>query len=61
MEPKLTDLQFRTMLDWFMVSDPWSLSEKAHDVMYAFLDSESKARGFEGWVIAFHEFKSEMT
>jgi hypothetical protein len=60
----MTDKEFRAMLDWYMCSDPWpvqsgdkSTDEENHDTITAMMERESKARGFDGWVHAFHEMK----
>lgn len=57
MMPRLTDKQFRVMLDWFMVSDPTPLDEESHDEMLRLLEDEGRARNFSSWVVAYHEFK----
>ncbi|MHB8867467.1 MAG: hypothetical protein ACYC6T_08170 [Thermoleophilia bacterium] len=52
---KLTDTELRAMLNWYMCSDPWPASEEDHEIMTALVDGESRARGYENWVVAFHE------
>lgn len=53
----MTDRMFRDLLDWFMVSDPWPLDRAAHARIEDALNAEAGARGFDGWVEAFHRFK----
>ena len=51
----LDDKTFWYMLEWFMVSDPWVLSEEAHKCIQEFLDSESINKNYENWIDAYHE------
>jgi len=59
----MTNTEFRAVLDWFMCSDPWpverdvTIGESNHVCVTNWLDREAKARGFDDWVVAFHEFK----
>lgn len=53
-KPKLTDLEFRMLLDLWMVSDPWPLSPGANDTLEGLLTMETSLRGFESIVEAFH-------
>ena len=53
----MRDLEFRFLLDLFMVSDPWPLDKQSQDVIENMLDEEAKKRGFDGWVSAFHDYK----
>ncbi len=46
---------YRDLLDWFMVSDPWTLDFKAEHRIGKELDKEAKRRGYEDWIVAFHE------
>ena len=52
----MDDRIFEVLLNWFMVSDPWPLTEKEHDMIEAFLDEESKKRGEDNWVCAYHRW-----
>lgn len=52
----MTDVQFRAVLDWWMVSDPWPLDEKAHEAIGDLLAAECAARDIEDWVVAYHQF-----
>lgn len=45
---------FRVMLDLFMVSDPWPLSEAAQSEYLKLLETESNLRGYDSWVEAYH-------
>jgi len=53
----MSDQMFRDLLDWFMVSDPWALDSKVQRRIEEALNSESTIRGFDGWVVAYHEFE----
>lgn len=55
----MSDKEFRALLDWFMVSDPWPLDEFAHKTIQTMLDLESVRRGFPTWVDAYHYHKGE--
>lgn len=59
MAKRMTDLQFRALLDWWMVSDPWPLSTDGwqHQELEALIVSEAQRRGYDGWADAYHEFK----
>ena len=48
---------FKAMLEWFMVSDPWPLTEEQHELIRWVLDAESQKRGYENWVVAYHEYR----
>lgn len=56
---RLTDEQFRTFLDWWMVSDPWPDSVEV-EVVEELLEEESSERNFETITVAYHEFKPEL-
>ncbi len=47
---------FRDLLDLFMVSDPWPDTPESHLRIEDVLDDEARERGYENWVVAFHEF-----
>jgi len=49
--------EFRIMLSWFMVSDPWPLSESAHRYVEKLLNAEAKRRKYKTWIDAYHKFK----
>jgi len=59
----LSDPQFRSLLDLFMCSDPWPISDQGtgdgHKTIESLLDIEAKSRGYIDWVGAYHEFKPE--
>lgn len=71
----MNDKEFRAILDWWMCSDPWPVTTEAwtgdndtdvkncdqehHGICRGWLDRECEARGFDGWVDAYHEFKPE--
>lgn len=51
--------EFRAMLDLFMASDPTPLTKEQDESLRMWLDKESRARGFNSWVDAFHLWKGE--
>lgn len=51
----MTDEQFKIFLELLMCSDPWPM-DHGHDVMADFADDESRKRGFEDWIDAYHKF-----
>jgi len=53
---QIADRPFRVLLDLYMVSDPWPLSDESSGVLFAFLDAEASKRGYDTWVDAYHEF-----
>lgn len=53
----MSDTQFRDFLDLMMVSDPWPLSPEADESLKDLADSESRNRGYDSWIVAYHEFK----
>lgn len=52
----MTDQQFRDFLDLMMVSDPWPLSEDADESLTDLADAESRKRGYDAWIVAYHEY-----
>lgn len=52
----VSDDAFRVLLDLYMVSDPWPLSDRENGVLFAFLSAEASKRGFDSWTEAYHEF-----
>ena len=55
----MRDTQFRDFMDLLMCSDPWPVLDGTQDSLIELADEESKKRGYENWIVAFHEFKSE--
>lgn len=55
--PKLADAEFRSLLDAVMCLDPTPLSEVGDAVLTNLLGRESRARGFDTWTAAYHEFR----
>lgn len=51
---RLSDKQFRVLLDLFMVSDPWPLSDGEFATVEKLLMSESNAREFNSYTDAYH-------
>lgn len=54
----MNDSEFRAFLDLLMCSDPWPvLLDSGQIILENFANQEAKKRGYETWVVAFHEFK----
>lgn len=56
---RFTAQEYGALLRWFMTSDPWPTEQIDHDRMKEMLDEEAKARGYDGWVHAYHDFHME--
>ena len=56
----MKDLQFRVLLDLMMVSDPWPLTAEANIVFMHLMDNESKQRGYDDAIQAFHFFQQKV-
>ena len=56
----MTDIQFRSMLDLFMCSDPYPVVNQGNGTgnsnVEGLLNAEAVMRGFESWQVAHHEF-----
>ncbi len=53
----MDDRELRIFLDLLMVSDPWPL-EYGQDAMTDVADAESRARGYDNWIDAYHKMNS---
>jgi hypothetical protein len=69
---KMSDIEFRAILDLWMCCDPWPVMTETrtgdleidvancdrehHDICEGWLIRECKARGFDGWADAYHDF-----
>ena len=51
----MTNTEFRALLNLMMVSDPWPLSKEENDILEHMLDTEARVRGYDGWIVAYHE------
>ena len=49
-----TDSEFRSLLDLVMCSAPYPC--EGRDIVLGMIERESRARGFDSWVEAYHEF-----
>ena len=53
------DKEYRAFLDLFMCSDPWPVGveggDDGHETLTKFADKQAKCRGYENWVVAYHE------
>lgn len=56
----MNDTQYRAFLDLMMCSDPWPVPVRngidANKVLEDFAHDEALKRGFDGWIVAYHEF-----
>ena len=56
----MTDLEYRMFLDLLMCSDPWPVGTErgsdGHEILIEFADKQAHERGFDNWIVAFHEF-----
>jgi len=55
------DKEYRAFLSLLMCSDPWPVGTESgddgHEILIEFADKQAKCRGYEDWVVAFHEFQ----
>ena len=56
----MKDTQFRVLLDLLMVSDPWPLDDDARTVFVEQLHNESKKRGYDDVINAYHFFQQKV-
>ncbi len=53
----MLDSEFRAFLDLLMCSDPWPVyGNNSKEVLDNFADKESRIRGYDNWIVAYHEF-----
>lgn len=50
----MSDKIFRVLLDLFIFSDPWPLTEEAQREYEQVIEAEAIRRGHNGWVEAYH-------
>ena len=54
----MNDLEFRAFLSLMMCSDPWPTGDESeNNVLIELAVKESVKRGFDSWIVAYHEFK----
>lgn len=58
--PIFTDPEFRSMLNWFMASDPWPADASDKRSVRFLLNKEARVRGFDGWTDAYHNFTDDV-
>lgn len=55
---EITQGDFRALLDWYMCSDPWPVSDQggpdSHAVVTNLLHRIAKADGWDDWTDAYH-------
>jgi len=58
----MTDIQYRAFLDLMMCSDPWPVVDRdgidSNAILEGLALDEARARGFESWIVAYHEVKA---
>ena len=54
----LADQRLRAMLNLFMCCDPWPADQIDKEVIEDFLDDQSRSRGYDTWVDAYHQMDS---
>ena len=54
----MEDYVYRDMLDWFMCSDPWP-DWVNETYILRYLNEQAEVRGYDSWVVAFHELPRE--
>lgn len=53
----MPDLLFRALLTLHMCDDPSVLTKEEGRAFTKALDEEARRRGYDGWVVAYHEFE----
>jgi len=53
---RFTAQEFGTLCDWLMASDPFPLEQSSRQRMVEMLNDEARARGYDDWVQAYHDF-----
>lgn len=48
--------EFRAFLNLLMCSDPWPTDDEEQQILTDLADEQSRNRGFENWIVAYHEF-----
>jgi hypothetical protein len=59
MQTEMTPEEFRSVLDWWMVSDPFPLNKEEHDRLEAWLLRVCEPFGYDDWVTAYHKHMKE--
>ena len=54
---EIPDEVFRTLLDLYMISNPWPLGQNQKAVFFGFLTAESHKRDYTDLIEAYHEFE----
>ncbi len=55
----MTNHEFLALLHLLMCSDPTPVSEADDNTLTTWADAEARRRGFDGWVVAFHELVAD--
>ena len=51
---RMTDEEFRSFLNLMMCSDPWPTDDEDSIILIKFVEDQSRIRGYENWIEAFH-------
>lgn len=52
----MDDLTYKEFLALMMCSDPWPLDgAQSRTILEQFADKEALKRGYENWIVAYHE------
>ena len=57
----MNDYEYRAFLNLLMCSDPWPCDKQSERKMMDFADREAFKRGFDSWIVAYHEFEPKVT
>jgi len=55
----MNDKEFRTLLDLWMVNDPFPLPEEQHETFNGLLNREAQKRGYDAISIAYHKHSAK--
>ena len=55
----MTDKQYQAFLVLLMCCDPWPVPDDVtQSVMVDLADQEAQRRGYDNWIVAYHEFRT---
>ena len=55
-EMRFTAQEYSTLMNWCMVEDYTELTQLEQDRIRDMLNNEAKARNYDGWIDAYHDF-----
>ena len=53
----IPDALFRLLLDCYMQADPHPWNDEDDGQLTHYLDEDARARGYESWVEAYHQYR----